>query len=442
MVDLGAGIRKALARITGATLVDEAAVKELVKELQRVLISNDVSVKLVFELTKKIEKRALEEKPPHAFSLREHVVRVVYDELVNVLGEKYEPKLGKQRILMCGLFGQGKTTSIAKLARFYQSKGLKAAVIAGDVHRPAALEQLQQLSEVVQCGFWGKKGERDAALIAKQARHDLDGKYDVLIFDSAGRSGFDPELVAELKAVNDAFDPSEKFLVLSADLGQVAGKQAAQFHEAIGVTGVIISKMDGSGKGGGALSSVSLTKARVAFIGLGEKPDQFEVFDAKRYVARLCGFPDLEALLEKTHAIAEEEALQKAMEDGELNYESFLAQMKAMKKMGPLKSILQMFGAYDVPEDLLGKSEVRLKRFEAAVHSMTPKERREPELLRQRSRQERVAKGSGLKVDEVRELVSSFDKAQGMLKGMKKNRGLMKKLGGMMKGGNMKLPGM
>jgi signal recognition particle subunit SRP54 len=247
--------------------------------------------------------------------------------------------------------------------------------------------------------------------------------------------------VAELEAVNDAFEPAERFLVVSADLGQVAGKQAAQFHEAVGLTGVLITKMDGSGKGGGALSSVSATGAKVAFIGTGEKLENLEPFDAKRFVAQLCGFPDLEALLEKTHALAEEEALQKALEGGELNYESFLAQMRAMKKMGPLKGVLQMLGAYDLPEELVGKSEERLKRFEAAVHSMTPAERAKPELMRQRARQERVARGSGMKLDEVRELVSSFDKAQGMLKGMRKNRGLMRRLGGMLKGGNFPLPG-
>jgi len=441
MVDLGAGIRKALGRLTGAALVDEKAVKELVKDLQRVLISSDVNVKLVFELTKKIEKRCLEAKTPTAFSLREHVVRVVYDELVHVLGEKYEPKLEKQRILMCGLYGQGKTTTIGKLARFYQNKGLRTAVIAGDVHRPAAFEQLEQLAESVKCGFWGNKAEKDAARIAQLARKDLEGKYDVLIFDSAGRSAFDEELVNELKSVNDAFDPGERFLVVSGDLGQVAGRQSQQFHETVGLTGVIVTKMDGSGKGGGALSSVSTTGAKVAFIGTGEKMDALEVFDAKRFVARLCGFPDLEALLEKTHAVAEEEELQKALEEGELNYESFLAQMKAMKKMGPLKGILQMMGAYDLPEELVGKSEDRLKKFEAAVHSMTPKERKEPALMKQRARQERVAKGSGMKLDEMRELVTSFDKAQNMLKGMRKNRGLMKRLSGMMKGGSFKLPG-
>src|SRR3989338_1005632 len=194
-LDLGRGLRNALAKITGAAIVDEKAVKELVKELQRVLITNDVNVKLVFELTKRIEDRALKEKLVPGLNLREHVVRVVHEELQKILGEKFEPKIGKQKILLLGLFGSGKTTSAGKLAKFYQSKGLRVAVIAADVHRPAAFEQLQQLSEQVKCGFFGIKGEKNAVRIAEQGLRELEGKYDVLILDSAGRSAFDEELV-------------------------------------------------------------------------------------------------------------------------------------------------------------------------------------------------------------------------------------------------------
>jgi signal recognition particle subunit SRP54 len=432
-MDLGFGIRKALARLTGAALVDEAVVKEVVKDLQRVLISNDVNVKLVLELTKRIERRCLDEKPAAGFSAREHVVKIVYDELVQFLGERYEPKVERQRILLLGLFGAGKTTSISKLAKFYQSKGLKVGVIAGDVHRPAAFDQLEQLSKVVGASFYGVRGETDARKLARDGRAALEAKNDVVIFDSAGRSAFDDALVAELRGVDEAFQPDQRFLVVSADVGQVAGRQAQQFHQAVPVTGVIVTKMDGSGKGGGALSSVHATGSKVAFLGTGEKPDAMEVFDAKRFVARLCGFADLEALMEKSKALSQEQDLQKALESGRLDYDTFLAQMKAMKQMGPLKGVMQMLGAYDLPDELLGQSEDRLKRFESAVHSMTPAERKDPDLLNAKSRQERVAKGSGQKFDQVRELVASFDQAQKMMKGMKRNRGLMKRLGGMMK---------
>ena len=430
-MDLGAGIRKALAKITGASVVDEAAVKELVKELQRVLITNDVNVKLVFELTKKIEDRALKEKLVPGLSLREHVVRVVYEELNSLLGGKFEPKTGKQKILMLGLFGSGKTTSTAKLARFYQSKGLRVALIAADVHRPAAFEQLQQLSEQVKAGFFGIKGEKNAVLIAQKALDELEGKYDVLILDSAGRSAFDSELANELKEVSKVFNPDEKFLVVSADVGQVAGKQAQEFHNTVGVSGVIITKMDGSGKGGGALTSVAVSGGKVAFIGTGEKVGDFQQFDPTRFVAQLVGFPDLGSLLDKLKEVNDEEKLQKAMEDGKLDFESFLAQMRAMRKMGPLKQIMQMMGMYDVPEDVMAQSEGRMKAFEAAVLSMTPSERKDPDLMKSKDRQARVAKGSGIKEDDVRELLKNLDKVGKMMKQIKGNRGLLKRIGKM-----------
>ena len=431
-MDLGEGIRRALSKITGAALVDEKAIKELVKELQRVLISNDVNVKLVFELCKRIEERALKDKKQETFNLREHVVKIVYDELVAIIGDKYEPQTKKQKILMIGLFGSGKTTSIAKLAKFYQSKGLKACVIAGDIHRPAAVEQLKQLSEQVHCGFFHEKG-KSADEIARDSLKQQ-SIYDVLIFDSAGRSAFDGELATELKKINSVFQPDEKYLVVSADLGQVAGKQAKQFHDAVGITGVIVTKMDGSGKGGGALSAVKASESRVAFLTFGEKPDALEIFDSKKFVARLVGYPDLQSLLEKVREVSDEEALQKSMEEGKLDYETFLAQMRSMRKMGPMKQVFQMIGMYDIPQEMLGKSEEKLKQFEAAVLSMTAKERKEPDLMKNKARQERIAKGSGLKPEAVRELVSSFEGMRKAMKGLKGNRGMMKKLQKMMPG--------
>ena len=432
-MDLGSGLRKALARITGGSAVDEKAVKEFIKDLQRVLITNDVNVRLVLEFTKKVEERSLKEKLLPTLTLREHVVRVVYEELKKFLGEKFEPKLSKQKILMLGLMGSGKTTSIAKMAKFYQSKGLKVLVIAGDVHRPAAFEQLEQLAKQVNCGFFGLKGEKDAVKIARESLGQ-EKNYDILLFDSAGRSAFDADLATELKQVNQVFQPGEKFLVVSADLGQVAGKQAKEFHETVGLTGVVVTKMDGSGKGGGALSSVAVSGTRVAFVGTGEKPGDFEAFDPTRFAARLLGFPDLPSLLEKAKEVTDEQVLEKSMEEGKLDYASFLAQLRAMKKMGPLKQVMQMLGAYDIHEEMVGKSEEKLKLFEAAVLSMTPKERKTPELMHDRSRQERVAKGSGLKPNEVRELVANFDKVNKMMKMMKKNRGMLKNLGKMMPG--------
>ncbi|MEM4255548.1 MAG: signal recognition particle receptor subunit alpha [Candidatus Norongarragalinales archaeon] len=431
-MDLGSGIRKALAKLTGASAVDENAVRELVKDLQRVLITNDVNVKLVFQLAKAIETRALGEKPLPGLSVREHVVRVVHDELQKVLGGKFEPRLGKQKILLLGLFGSGKTTSAAKLAKFYQSKGLKVALIAADVHRPAAFDQLQQLSEQVKCGFFGVKGEKNALKITETALKELEGKYDVLILDSAGRSAFDSELAGELKSVAKAFAPDEKFLVVSADVGQVAGKQAQEFHNTVGITGVIVTKMDGSGKGGGALSSIAVTGAKVAFIGTGEKTTDFKPFDSTKFVAELVGFPDLQSLLEKLKEASDEELVQKAIAEGKMDFDSFLAQMRAMRKMGPMKQIMQMLGVYDLPEEMVNQSEEKMKDFEAAVLSMTPEERKNPDLMKSKARQARVAKGAGLREEDVRELIKNFEKSVKMMKQFKGNKGLLKKFGKMM----------
>jgi len=407
-MDLGQGIRKALAKITGAALVDEKAVKEFSKDLQRVLITNDVEVRLVSSLCKRIEERILKEKATPGATIREHATKVVYEELSSLMGgEAYAPVVAKKKILLLGLFGSGKSTTIAKLAKFYQSKGLKVAAIAGDVHRPAAIDQLEQLCKSVNAGFFADRKHKDAAMIVKQGLETLGPHYDVIIVDTAGRSAFDEELAFELKAIDKVLNADEKFLVISADIGQVAAKQAKQFDDAVGLSGVIVTKMDGSGKGGGALSAVAASKAaRIAFIASGEKPDAFEAFDAKKFVARLCGFPDLEALLSKAKEISQEENLQKAIEEGKLDFETFLAQMKAMKKMGPLKQIMQMVGAYDLPEEMVGKSEEKMKSFEAAINSMTRAERKEPKLVKVRSRQERIAKGSGQKMEDVREMTT------------------------------------
>ncbi|MBI5036020.1 signal recognition particle receptor subunit alpha [Candidatus Micrarchaeota archaeon] len=397
----------------------------LVKDLQRLLITNDVNIKFVSEWTKTLKKRALEEKPLPGVSMREHVVKVVYEELEKLLGKSFVPSIGKQRILLMGIYGAGKTSSAGKLARFYSAKGLKVVLVGADVHRPAAKEQLRQLAEQVRVDFFTL--DADAVGIAKKAK-ELSAKYDVVILDSAGRSAFDEELAKELKEAADAFKPDASFLVVSADAGQVAGKQAKQFATISKLDGVILTKFDGSGKGGGALSSVVEAGCGIAFVGTGEKMADFEVFDAPAFASRLLGFPDLKSFLEKAKSVSDEEKMEAAWDEGKLDYETFLAQLRAFKKMGPLKGVMQMMGAYDVPEEMLGKSEEKLKQFEAAVLSMTLEERKDPHLMKEASRQERVAKGSGMDQKEIKELVQQFEKANKLLKGVKKNKGLLNQL--------------
>ncbi|MEM2137756.1 MAG: signal recognition particle receptor subunit alpha [Candidatus Anstonellaceae archaeon] len=435
-MDLGRSLRQALAKFTGAPVADEKAVKALCRELQRVLISSDVNVKLVFELTKRIENRALDSKLAKGLSIREHVVKVVYEELAGIMGEKYEPKLSPHKILLLGLYGSGKTTTAGKLSHFYKSRGLSVGVVACDVDRPAAYEQLEQVAKQSGTAFYGIKGEKDVRAILENAKSKW--KEDIIIVDSSGRSAFEEALLEQLKVINSAFSPDEKFLVLSADIGQVAGKQAAQFHEAVGLSGVIITKMDGSGKGGGALSAVASSQAKVAFIGTGEKMDALEPFDAQKFVGRLLGFPDFAALMEKVKKIAEEKSLPETALEDKLTLKVFYEQLRAAKKLGPLSGVFSMLGAADVPQDIVKTSEDKLKKYETIINSMTPKERDDAALLRkQHSRITRIAKGAGTTEQDVRELLTQFEKVSGMFTQFKKNRGFRKRMEKMMKGANI-----
>ncbi|MBN2478012.1 signal recognition particle protein [Candidatus Micrarchaeota archaeon] len=432
-MDLGKKLREALAKLTNKPYVDEAEVKLLVKEIQRVLISSDVNIKLVFELSKRIEKNALDKEKMKELTLKEHVVKVVYDELTSLMGETYHPRLDKHRCLVVGLYGSGKTTSIGKIAYFYKSKGMKVGVIAADTDRPAAQDQLEQLSKQVGVNFYTTRGEKNPAKIVKNALKEAE--EDIIIVDSAGRNAFDEKLSKELKEMNDVLNPDETYLVVSADIGQIAGKQAEAFRQAVPITGVIVTKLEGSGKGGGALSAVSATGTKIAFIGTGEKMKDLQVYDASRFVGKLLGIPDIKGLLEKIETIQKEEDLSK-LQTEKFNLQTFYDQLKAAKKMGPLGDVFGMMGMADLPKDALRQSEEKLKYFEAIINSMTLYEKENPDILKkERDRIERVAKGSGRPAKEVKELLAQFFKVEKMMKMFKKDRGFKKKVEGMMKGG-------
>jgi signal recognition particle subunit SRP54 len=434
-MDLGKKLRETLAKLTNRPYVDEDAVKALIKDLQRVLISSDVNVKLVFQISKRIEERALKDKKLEALSLKEHVMKVVYEELVELMGKTYSPRLDKHKILVCGLFGSGKTTSTAKIAHHFKSRGLSVGMVAADVDRPAAQEQLEQLAKQANSNFYTIKGEKDAAKIVKDALKR--SKDDVIIVDSAGRSAFDDEMVNELKAISSALAPDEVYLVVSGDIGQVAGKQAEQFNSAVPLSGVIVTKMDGSGKGGGALSAVAATGAKVAFIGVGEKLGDMEVFDSQRFVGRLLGVPDLKGLIEKVELISKEQDLAKIATE-ELTIESFYEQLKAAKKLGPLGNVFSMLGAADVPKELVQQSEDKMKKYESMINSMTKAEKKSAKLIKsQPTRIARIANGSGCSEKDVREFLSQFDKMEKMMGQFQKNRGFRKKIEQMIQGGGL-----
>ncbi len=405
-------LRKAFAKLAGLPLVDEREVKAFLRELQRALITADVNVRLVFQLTKKIEARALHSEKLEGLTLKEHVLKVVYEELKSLLGEKYEPSLNPQKILLVGLYGSGKTTTAGKLAKFFRDRGLSVGLIACDFSRPAAREQLLMLAD--QAGVHSYTEGKNAEEVLKNAL--AKAKEDVLIIDSGGRSALDEELAEELRRLYDLAKPDEVFLVVSADLGQVAGKQAKGFAEVVPITGVIVTKMEGSGKGGGALSAVAAAGAKVTFVGTGEKLQDIEPFDPEPFVKKMLGLPDLDSLLKKLRGVEEVN-----VEDFSL--ESFLEQIKSLRKMGPVSQLFQHFGMYDVPDELVDKSERQIKHMEAIVNSMTREERKHPELvLKQRSRAERIAKGSGTTISEVTSFVKLFLKMKKMAKQFKRGR--------------------
>lgn len=427
MVDLGEGLRQAIAKLTRATIIDAKTIREFTKELQKTLLSADVEVKLVLNFTKDIEEKALKSSPPAGVSPKDYITNTVYEELVKLVGPTYTPEIRKQRILLMGLYGSGKTTTAAKLAKYYQNRGLSAALVCCDVTRPAAYTQLETLATQANVAFFGIEHEQSAAKIIKLGMEKFKDKQ-VVICDTSGRNALDEQLIQELKDVTSEFRPDEKILVVSADVGQVAGKQAREFDKAVKISGVILTKMDGSGKGGGALSASSAANARVMFIGLGEKLNNIEPFDSNKFIGGLLGIPDIASLIEHVQTAVKEAKLRpEDMEMEDLNFETFYTQLKAMGSMGPLKNIFGMMGAPDVPKETLEQGEDKLKKFKVIISSMTVEERTNEKLLHDSKRVSRIAIGSGTSDKEVHQLVSEFNKMKKVFDNLKNDRSFKKR---------------
>ncbi len=427
-MDLGEGLRKAIAKLSGATIIDSKSIREFNKELQKALISSDVEIGLVASLTKGIEEAALKEKLPSGISPKDYITNMVYEELVKLMGRNFEPKIGPKRILLLGMYGSGKTTTSAKLAKFYQDRGLSVGLICCDVARPAAYEQLETLAKQINASFFGMKGEKDAARIVRDGLSELKDRK-VIICDSSGRSSLDAELVNEIKKISKEFSPDEKLLVINADTGQVAGRQAAAFDDAVKITGVIVTKMDGSGRGGGALSAVAAANVNITFIGTGEKLNSLELYNPEKFVGRLLGMPDLESLLKHVNdAIKEAQVNPDEINAEELSFDTFYTQLKAMSKMGPMKNMLGMLGVSDLPKEALEQGEEKLRKYKVMIGSMTTAERRNERLVREPSRISRIAKGSGTSEKDVRNMISEFNRMKKFYEMFKNDRNVKKNL--------------
>jgi signal recognition particle subunit SRP54 len=435
---LSTSLKDALKKLAGKTVVDRAAVDELVKDLQRALLSADVNVKLVMDLSKAIRTRSLDEPPPKGMGVREHVLRIVYQELVRLIWTATDVKLEPQTILMAGLQGSGKTTTTAKLARYFQKKGLKVGVICADTFRPGAYDQLVTLCQKINVPCFGNPEAKDALALTREglsAYKDLE----LLIVDTQGRHALEATLIQEIIELNRLTKATHRWLVVDAALGQQASEQARRFHEAIGIDGVIITKMDGTAKGGGALSAVAETKSGIVFIGSGETIEDLDRFDPDGFISRLLGMGDLRALVERAEeAITADTVDVTSLMKGKFSLRDMYQQLEALNKMGPLKQIMSMLplGNMELPADVYDVTSTKMVRYRIIMDSMTSTELDDPSLINS-SRMQRIAHGAGATPDEVRELLKYYKLMQRTLKGLRGQSGkfnmqrLMKRFSGM-----------
>ncbi len=417
---LGSSLKDALKKLAGKTVVDRAAVEELVRDLQRALLQSDVNVKLVMGLSNAIKRRSLEEELPKGVNVREHVLRIVYQELVNLMGDGGEVTLGSQTILMAGLQGSGKTTTTAKLARYFQRKGLRVGVICADTFRPGAYEQISTLCAKINIPCFGGPEEKDALKIVRDGLPSMSG-LEVIIIDTQGRHALENDLIQEIIDINTVSKATHRWLVIDAALGQQASEQARRFHEAIAIDGVIITKMDGTAKGGGALSAVSETKSGIVFIGSGETIDDLERFDPDGFISRLLGMGDLRALVERAEeTISSSDIDVNAMMRGKFTLRDMYKQLESLNKMGPLKQIMSMLplGNMKVPEGVYDVTSTKMNRYRIIMDSMTGAELDDPTLISS-SRIQRVAHGAGASPEEVRELIKYYKTMKRALKGVR-----------------------
>lgn len=421
---LGQVLKKATNKIANAIFLDKNLVDQIVKDLQRALIEADVNIILVKQLSDKIKKAALDERIKE-IDKKEHLIKLLHDELINILGESKQLKLDKKqnRILLLGLYGAGKTTTIAKLGNWFAKRSKKVALVGLDVHRLAAKEQLYQLATKNNLNVFVNMKEDDAVKTWKKFEPELKN-YDLILIDTAGRHTLDEELIKEIKELNKEISPTETILVLPADIGQAAKKQAEEFQDALKISGVIITRMDSTAKAGGALTACAETQAPVYFITTGEKINDIEEFEPERFLSRLLGMGDLQSLLEKIHSVTDkgkQEELQKKLEDGKINLEDVIEQVKSMNQLGgfdKIKNMIPGLGKAKIPENLLGTQEEKIKKWEHILKAMTPEEKANPELFeKQTSRIGRVAQGAGVNNSDVRSLLKQYKMLQEMMKG-------------------------
>jgi signal recognition particle subunit SRP54 len=424
--NLGSSLRSTLDDLRGKSRISEEDVDDVVKEIQRSLIQADVDIGLVQELSDSIKSRSLEEEPPSGTSPRDWVLRIVYEELVGLLGESTEIPLEGQTILLAGLYGSGKTTTAAKMAWWFSKKGLRPAIIQTDTDRPGAYDQAKQMAENAEVGFYGEPDSEDPVAIAQRGLEET-ADADVRIVDTAGRDGLNEELIDQIERIEAAADPDRNLLILDAAMGQSAKEQAQEFEQSIGIDGVAITKLDGTAKGGGALAAVNETDSTIAFLGTGETVKDIERFEPSSFVSRLLGMGDIEQLAERVERAMEETQEEdddwepEDILEGQFTLRDLRKQMEAMNRMGPLDQVMDMIpglggGMMDqLPDNAMDVTEERMRDFEVIMDSMTEEELENPRSIGA-SRTRRIARGSGKPEERIRELLQQHKMMEQTLK--------------------------
>jgi signal recognition particle subunit SRP54 len=435
---LSTKLESAFKNLRGLGKISEENVGDSLREVRLALLEADVNFKVARDFIERVKSKSIGQEVLLSIQPGQHIIKVIHDELVELLGSSnagIQLSGNPSCVLMVGLHGSGKTTSSAKLGRLLLKQGRTPLLVAADVYRPAAMDQLEKLGQQLQLPVFVSKGETDVQKIARGA---LDfakaNNRNTLIFDTAGRLQIDEPLVQELVRLRDLVKPQETLLVLDAATGQEAVNVATHFDQALNITGSILTKLDGDARGGAALSMKAVTGKPIKFAGIGEKLEDFEPFHPERMASRILGMGDVVSLVEKAAEavdIDEAKRLEEKMRKGQFTLVDFLDQLRQMKKLGPLESIIGMLpgGAEALKGQDLTKQEKEMRQMEAMICGMTPQERNNPHILNARRRQ-RIAKGSGVSVTQLNTMLNKFSEMQQMMKKMPKLQRMIAKMGG------------
>ena len=439
---LSGKLQNVFKNLRGLGRISDSNVADSLREVRLALLDADVNFKVARDFVDRVKEKAIGQQVIQSIQPGQQVIKFIHDELVELLGSQnagLQLSGNPSSLMMVGLHGSGKTTSSGKLARLLKKQGRAPLLVAADVYRPAAMDQLETLGQKLEIPVFVKRGETDILKIAREAfDFARANNRNTLIFDTAGRMQIDEPLVQELVRLRDLVKPQEILLVLDAATGQEAVNVAAHFDQALNITGAVLTKLDGDARGGAALSLKAVTGKPIKFAGVGEKLEDFEPFHPERMAQRILGMGDVVSLVEKAAEdvdLDEAKRMEEKMRKGQFTLEDFLEQLRQMKKLGPLENLVGMLpgGSEMMKSADMSKSEKEFRRMEGMICGMTPQERRNPQILNARRRQ-RIAKGSGVSVAELNTLLNRFGQMQQMMKKMGKFSKMMTKMGGGMPG--------